>query len=167
MTSPVLVGYATRYGSTKEVAEAVAGTLRDNGLEAELAALKEIRSLDGYRAVIMGAPLLMFRWHRDARRFLARFQKALAGLPVAVFALGPMTPDKEQEFVEARAQLDKELLNYPDFKPVDIQIFGGKFDLSKMGFPMNLFMKNTAPSDIRDWNAIRAWAAGLKDSLAG
>ena len=33
MSSLVLAGYATRYGSTQEVAEAVAATLRECGLE--------------------------------------------------------------------------------------------------------------------------------------
>ena len=166
MTTRILVGYATRYGSTAEVAESVAGTLRDNGLEADIQPLKEVRSLDGYNGVVIGAPLIMFHWHKDALRFLGKFQKALTGVPTAVFALGPMTPGKDQEFIDARAQLDKELQAYPDFKPVEIQIFGGKFDLAKLGFPMSLFMKDIPPSDIRDWDAIRAWAAGLKDKLA-
>jgi len=33
MSDSILVGYATRYGSTHEVAEAVAATLRESGAE--------------------------------------------------------------------------------------------------------------------------------------
>ena len=36
MTAPVLVAYATRYGSTEEVAERVADTLRHHGLQVDV-----------------------------------------------------------------------------------------------------------------------------------
>jgi menaquinone-dependent protoporphyrinogen oxidase len=83
MSDSILVIYATRYGSTREVAEQVAATLRDSGFEASLQPARQVRTLDGYRAVVLGAPLYMFRWHRDAKRFLRRHRQALAGRPVA------------------------------------------------------------------------------------
>jgi menaquinone-dependent protoporphyrinogen oxidase len=88
MSTAVLVAYATRYGSTQEVAEAVAATLREGGLEVDLQPMREVGTLTGYSAVVLGAPLYMFRWHKDALRFLSRHRQALAGRPVAVFALG-------------------------------------------------------------------------------
>lgn len=48
MPSLVLVGYATRYGSTQEVAEAVATTLRECGLEVDIQPLSKVRTLAGY-----------------------------------------------------------------------------------------------------------------------
>jgi menaquinone-dependent protoporphyrinogen IX oxidase len=50
MSSLVLVGYATRYGSTQEVAEAVATTLRECGLEVDIQPLSKVRTLAGYSA---------------------------------------------------------------------------------------------------------------------
>ena len=44
MPASVLVAYATRYGSTQEVAEAVAATLRTRGLEVHLRPAREVRS---------------------------------------------------------------------------------------------------------------------------
>jgi menaquinone-dependent protoporphyrinogen IX oxidase len=44
----------------------------------------------------------MGRWHADARRFVARHPRALATLPVAVFALGPLTT-KEKDVRGSRA----------------------------------------------------------------
>jgi len=90
MPSLVLVGYATRYGSTQEVAEAVAAALREGGLEVDIRLLREVRTLAGYSAVVLGAPLFMFRWHKDALRFLSRHREALLERPVAIFALGPV-----------------------------------------------------------------------------
>jgi menaquinone-dependent protoporphyrinogen IX oxidase len=77
----VLVTYATRYGSTQEVAEAVADTLRLHGLVVDVAHMTDVLSLEGYDAVVLGAAIYMFRLHKDARHFLARHGHALTGAP--------------------------------------------------------------------------------------
>jgi menaquinone-dependent protoporphyrinogen oxidase len=158
----VLVGYATRYGSTQEVAEAVAETLREGGLTVELEPLRDVRTLEGYDAVVLGASLYMYRWHKDARRFLSRHRKALEERPVAVFALGPVhDPHDEEEWQDSRAQLDRALAKYSWFKPIAVEVFGGKFDPALLRFPLNLFAGKEPASDIRDWVAIRTWANNL------
>lgn len=52
MTTYVLVTYTTRYGSTQEVAEAIAATLREHGLKVEVQPASEIRTLEEYGAVV-------------------------------------------------------------------------------------------------------------------
>jgi menaquinone-dependent protoporphyrinogen oxidase len=162
MSTSVLVAYATRYGSTQEVAEAVAATLRERGLAVDIGPMREVRSLDQYRTVVLGAPIYMFHWHKDALQFLARHREALTQRPVAIFALGPIHAE-EKEFQGAREQLDKELAKFPWLRPEAIAIFGGKFDPEKLTFPHNLVpaLKKMPASDIRDWTAIRAWASDL------
>jgi menaquinone-dependent protoporphyrinogen oxidase len=162
MSASVLIAYATRYGSTQEVAEAVAATLRERGLEVDIQPMRQVRALDQYRAVVLGAPLYMFHWHKDALHFLARHRQALTQRPVAIFALGPFHAD-EKEFQEVREQLDKELAQFPWLTPGAIEIFGGKFDPEKLTFPHNLLpaLKKMPASDVRDWTAIRAWASAL------
>jgi len=166
MTTSVLVAYATRYGSTQQVAEAIAAALGESGLTVELKLLREVRSLERYRAVVMGAPLFMFHWHKDALNFLSRQRKALSNLPVAVFALGPVhVPHDEQEWKDSRAQLDKELVKFPWFKPVALEMFGGKYDPAALRFPLKMFAGAEPASDIRDWEAIRTWARNLAPRL--
>jgi menaquinone-dependent protoporphyrinogen oxidase len=162
MSASILVAYATSSGSTQEVAEVVAATLRDEGFAVDLQPMRDMRTIGGYSAVVLGAPLYMFHWHKDALRFLARHREDLRELPVAVFALGPFHDD-EKEWQEVRAQLDKELAKFPWFAPVAIEIVGGKFDPAKLRFPLNLVpaLKQMPASDIRDWTAIRAWASNL------
>lgn len=162
MSASILVAYATRYGSTQEVAEAVAATLRERGLAVDIQPMRQVRVLDQYGALVLGAPLYMFHWHKDALHFLAQHREALTRRPVAVFALGPLHAE-EKEFQGAREQLDKELAKFPWFAPQAITIFGGKFDPQKLTFPYNLVpaLKNMPASDVRDWIAIRAWASDL------
>jgi len=162
MSASILVTYATRYGSTQEVAETIATTLRESGLEVDLQPLRQVHTIDQYRAVVIGAPLYMFHWHKDALNFLTKYRTPLTARPVAIFALGPFHAD-EKEFQCAREQLDKELVKFPWLTPAAIEIFGGKFDPEKLTFPHNLVpaLKKMPASDIRDWTVIRAWASDL------
>ena len=166
MPASVLVGYATRNGSTREVAEEIATTLRNDGIEVEVQPMRNVRTLAGYRMLVLGAPLYMFRWHKDALSFLSKHQEALKGLSVAVFALGPFH-DEVTEWQEVRSLLEKELAKFSWFAPVAHEVFGGKFDPAKLRFPLNLIpaLKKMPASDIRDWAAIREWAHALAKKL--
>lgn len=166
MSSPVLVGYATRYGSTREVADAIGTELSGNGLAAEVRALREVQSLDDYGAVVVGAPLQMFRWHPDALRFLSRRRAELEARPVAIFALGPVRdPYDAAEWQNSQSQLDKALAPYTWLRPVDVELFGGKYAPDRLGFFLKLFAGKEPATDIRDWEAIRKWAAALAPDL--
>jgi menaquinone-dependent protoporphyrinogen oxidase len=160
MASDVLVAYATKHGSTQEVAEKVAEELKGLGLEVELRRMDKVKELDGRRAVVVGAPLYMGRWHGDAKSFLKRFGKTLEELPVAVFALGPLK-DTEEQARSARDQLDKALAASPELRPVAVEVFVGAVDPAKLRFPFN----RMPASDERDWDAIGAWARSLPAEL--
>jgi len=166
MSETILVGFATKSGSTREVAKAVADALKKGGAEVDLLPLKEVKSLEKYRSVVLGAPLYMFHWHRDALGFLNRHRDSLGARPVAVFALGPFH-DKEEEWQEVRKELSGELAKFPWLSPVAQAVFGGKFDPASLKFPMSLIpaMKNMPASDARDWTAIRDWADSLSSKL--
>lgn len=169
VSTMVLVAYATRYGSTHEVAEALAATMRERGLAVDLRPMASVDSLAGYRAIVMGAPIFMFRWHKDALRFLARHRQALTERPVAVFALGPVhdpnDPQYEEKWRDSRAQLDKELARFPWLTPIAATVFGGKCDPKKLRFPLSLFAGWVPANDLRDWAAIREWAVDLASNL--
>ena len=69
MERMVLVTYATRYGSTAEIAQAVAETLNRGGISSICKPIPAVRQVDEYRAVVLGAPLFMGRLHSDAAPF--------------------------------------------------------------------------------------------------
>lgn len=162
----VLVAYATQYGSTHEVAEAIAQEMRDRGLEVVVEPARQVKNVDTYAAVVLGAPLYMFHWHKDALRFLFRYRVSLMARPVAIFALGPVhDPHDEKEWQDSNAQLEKELAQFPWLKPVALEMLGGKYDPAKLGFPLKMFAGKVPASDIRDWTAVRAWARELASKL--
>lgn len=161
--SSVLVAYASKYGSTGEVAERVAARLRSAGLNADATPAREVRSLEGYSAVVLGTALYFFMWRGEAHRFLRRHRKQLSALPVALFGLGPIE-DTPEQFEGAREHLDKGLAKHDWLRPVAVTVFGGKFDPTGLRFPdNNPAMRGMAAADLRDFGEIDAWA----DSLVG
>ena len=125
-----------------------------------------MRALEGYRAVVLGAPIFYGRWHKDAGRFLSRHRETLTDRRVAVFALGPLGTE-EKDMQGARAVLDKALLNFPWLAPIALEVFVGKYDPAKLRFPDNLIpaLRRLPASDLRDWKAISAWASNLAEKL--
>ena len=160
MTTSILVAYATKKGSTREVAETIAVALGDHGLEAETVPAAEVADLDPYDAVVLGSALYTGRLHRDARNFLHGHAETLARLPVAVFAMGPRSL-AEADVAESRKQLGRELAKVPEVEPVSVAIFGGVLDPAQHHFPFN----RMPATDARDWEAIRAWADELSAAL--
>ncbi len=162
MSASILVAYATRAGSTQEVAETIGAELKGAGFRVDVRRLPVVGGPEGYQGVVLGAPFYMFKWHKDALRFLSKNRKALETLPVAVFALGPFN-DVEKEWQDVRAQLDKVIAQFPWFEPVAVKVFGGKFDPATLSFPHTLIpaLKKLPVSDIRDWDGIRSWAGEL------
>jgi len=61
----VLVAYASKHGSTAEIAEAIGAALREAGLAAEVMPAAEARQVGAYDAVVSAAALLR-DWLREA-----------------------------------------------------------------------------------------------------
>lgn len=166
MSNTVLVTWATRYGSTAEVADAIAQVLRASGLAVKARPMRSVESIEEFDAVVLGCALYMSRIHRDARRFLSRHRAALSRRPVALFVLGPIHND-EKEWPAARAQLKKQLAKFPWLNLTAQEVFGGRWDPSTMGFPFGWLpaVRAIPVSDARDWDAIRVWAGQLAAAL--
>jgi menaquinone-dependent protoporphyrinogen oxidase len=166
----VLVAYGTRYGSTEEVAKTVAATLEEQGLEVELKPAREVRSLDGYGAVVLGTPLYMGALHKDVRALLERNTEALEQTPFALFALGPINADDGVD--GSRAQLLEALAKLPVPAPAATAVFVGAYDPARLGFKDKMIaalpaspLHGETAYDERDWEAIRAWTRALPAEL--
>jgi menaquinone-dependent protoporphyrinogen oxidase len=157
----VLVAFATKHGSTGEVAAVVARGLAEAGFDVDLRPAGEVRELEGYDAVVLGAALYIGRVHPDARRLLARLRRELAERPLALFAMGPSTTTTA-DLEASRRQVDAALAKVPELEPLTIGVFGGVVDPARLRFPLN----RMPATDARDWDAIGVWTAGLASLLA-
>jgi menaquinone-dependent protoporphyrinogen oxidase len=165
----VLVAYASKRGSTAEIAEAVAAELRAAGLDVDCVESDGPGTLDGYDAVVLGSAVYAKRWRGDARHFLRHNRKALAGRPFWVFSSGPVgdpAAEKEDsaEWVEPRRTIAK----VEELGARGHVVFGGRVPADPKG-PMEKAMAKGIPAefhDRRDWDEIRAWARGIAAELS-
>jgi len=167
MSDKILVAYASRCGSTGEVAETIGQVLCETGVAVDVRLVQNVTDVSPYRAVIVGSAIRMGRWLPEASKFAETHQKALGQVPVAYFlACMTLEDNSEEKRRTVTAYLDpvREIM-----QPVDVGLFAGTMDYSKLPFVFRLMMKamGTPEGDYRDWEAIRAWADGLRPALLG
>ena len=159
----VLVAFASKHGSTAEIAEAIAGELRKRGLDADCLPAGAVEDVAGYDAVVLGSAVYMKRWEHDARRLLRRRADALAARPFWIFSSGPFGKDPDPAWSEPpKVVKDAERLGVRDHV-----VFGGRLPPEPKGFIERGIARNTPPemADLRDWGQIRRWAASVARAL--
>jgi menaquinone-dependent protoporphyrinogen oxidase len=162
----VLVAYASKRGSTAEIAEAIAAELGQAGLEVDCRAVRDIGGLDRCDAVVLGSAVYVKRWQGDAKHFLRKHADELSELPFWVFSSGPVgDPSKtpNPSWLEPPRIIDRaEQLGVRDHV-----VFGGRTPAEPQGRLERSMVENTEPEyrDRRDWDAIRSWAQQIAAEL--
>lgn len=161
MGAKILVAYATRNGSTAEIAQVIGKELTTAGHTADVTEIKTVLTLEGYTAVVLGGPLYMGSIDSAVSKFIGNHHMQLQKLPVAAFAVGlaPKNPDPGAGDA-AMAALKKSL---GPVTPVSSALFAGKLDPAKLSFIQRKMteMVKSPIGDFRDWNAIAAWVRDL------
>jgi len=148
----VLVVFATRSGATRELAAAIADTLRTGGATVDVKTARSVRgSIADRDLVVLGSPLYHGRWLTSAHRFLERHRADLQHMPVAVFASGPLERTDEA-WSRSTTQFAEALAKHQWLSPAATALFGGADELGRSLSPRR---------DLRDWGAIRAWAVEI------
>jgi menaquinone-dependent protoporphyrinogen oxidase len=161
----VLVAYASKRGSTAEIAEVIAGALRREDISVDYEAAQHVKSLDSCDAVVLGSAVYVKHWRGEARHFLRKHRKALARLPFWVFSSGPVgDPNEDQpewieppKIVEAAEKLGAR----------GHVVFGGRLPQEPRGPIEKAMVASTPPEhrDRRDWDEIRTWATSIAGEL--
>jgi len=193
----VLLVYATRHDSTREVADAVAEELRAAGHEVDQRPAAEAPGAAGYDAVVVGGPMIM-GWHRQAVRYVTRNRVELERLPTALFITAasltetgetdvqgvPIVKDpwlakaprdaarlrRKERYALPQHYLGDVLKKAAPVRPRSVAFFAGSLDLTTMNIVEKLFVLlvvGATPGDGRNWKAIREWGAGLGEVLRG
>ena len=160
----VLVTVASRHGSTGEIGDAVADTLRAHGHHVERRGPSEVTSLEGVDAVVLGSAIYMNQWLEPARSLVGRLGGDLRRLPVWMFSSGPVG---SQVSVPAETPRIHPLLDA--VQPLDYRVFSGVVDRSALSLRERsvVRMVGAAEGDFRDWDEIRSWAGAIAETLDG
>ena len=157
----VLVAYATKHGSTREIAETIGRVIRDTGLAVDVVTARAVGDVSPYDAVVLGSALYAAHWQREANRFVARHMASLQARPVWLFSSGPL--DRSA----AAGNLPVPPHVAPAIDPIgyrDHRTFGGRLLPGTPGVDERILATHPI-GDFRDFAVIEAWAATIARAL--
>lgn len=166
----VLVTYATRLGSTKQIAERLAAQLRTRGVMTTVLSIHGVDDPDRYDAVVVGSAVYAGHVLKDAKEFLRIHREVLARRPVWLFSSGPVgdLAVRSEPVVPGEVKGMIESIGARGHRT-----FAGALDRSavdRASFPVleRIVARRFVPEgDWRDWAAIDAWAATIAGELGG
>ncbi|MFN7036326.1 MAG: flavodoxin domain-containing protein [Bellilinea sp.] len=164
----ILVTYATRSGSTAEVAEAIAYEIGQFCGRVDVAPVQRVRDLRPYWAVILGSPVRYARWLPEALAFLSAQRATLRLRLVGVFQLcGSLCQDTPQNREAARQAYEEMRRTFPEFRPLEVGLFAGRVSEEALLHAGHGGKSDLKPGDWRDWEAIREWGQKMGKILFG
>ena len=167
MSKRILIVYATRAGSTIEVAQVIGEALSGRGYEVDIKAVKENPAVDGYQAFIMGSAIRMGSWLPEAVDFIRKNQPKLSQIPTAIFTCHRLNTSGDEASRAARAAYIAPIRQI--ITPQAEAFFSGTLDHAKLNFVDRLLAQAvekstlTPAGDFRDWSRIRSWAQTVFD----
>lgn len=167
MDKKVLVVYASKHGSTAEIAEKIGGVLKENGLDVEVAEVKGVKSLADYGAVVLGSASYYGRWRGDAVKFLKKNTARLAEMPTWLFMSGPTGKGDPKELLKGVIYPPGLQPVFDSIKPRTITPFHGNTSPEYFSGWEKWVLRRVGAdaADFRDWDMITSWAKGIADEL--
>ena len=169
----VLLAYASKYGSTKAIAERIASKIRETGVTIDAVPAKQVDDASGYDAYIVGSALYILDWMKEAKEFVERNRTLLVSKPLWLFSSGPISPGTtDMQGRDSRTTCAKKevFALTEELHAREHHIFWGALDKKKLRIPERLIASMPAfpgtEGDFRDWNEIEAWAMTIAAALA-
>ena len=163
----VLVAYASRGNSTREIAQRIADRLRTHGHHASVAAVGDVSNVDAYEGMVIGSAVYNGAWPAEATGFVRRLKDALASRPVWLFSIGT--------FDDCHPVVGRFMKNEPKgigetlaaIRPREYRVFAGVIDGSRWPWWGRLVLRafGGRPGDNRNWPEIVRWSDGIARAL--
>ena len=163
----VLVGYASRFGSTRDIATRIADAIRKGGSDVDLRSVDDIAAVDQYDAVVFGSGVYDGSWPPDATALVRRHAAVLGRKPLWVFSVGSFGDSHPV----VGGLIKKEPREIGEFEhalhPRDYRVFAGVIDLDHWPPWGRLLFKALGghAGDNRQWPDIDAWAETIARAL--
>jgi menaquinone-dependent protoporphyrinogen oxidase len=165
----VLVTAASKEGATSEIAEAIAQTLRERGLETTVRAPERVEDVRGYDAFVIGSAVYMGHWLEPASDLVRRLGPALSDRPVWLFSSGPIG-DPRRKLVQQMGADPAELpALLAQTRAREHRMFAGKLVKERVSRArrVSLSIFRGFAGDFRNWSEIDRWASQIADALVG
>ncbi len=163
MSKRILVTYATRTGSTVEVATAIGETLSARGYSVDVKPIKDNPAASGYQAVLVGSAVNGAKWLPEAVEFVKNQRQELNQVPVALFSVHIMNLGDDEKSRQNRLAYLNDVR--PLLKPQAEGFFAGigmnPDEQSAIIRWVYRTFKIGPEGDCRDWDKIRGWAQAV------
>jgi len=166
-TIRILIGYASRFGSTRDIADRIAAKVRADGNAADVRSVDEISDFASYDAVVFGSGVYDGSWTAEAIELVRRHAAVLAQRPVWLFSVGSFG----DRHPIVGGLIKKEPREIGEFEqtlhPQDYRVFAGVIDLDHWPAWGRLLFKALGghAGDNRQWSDIDSWAEEISRKL--
>lgn len=159
MPKKVLIVYATRSGTTAQIAETVAKTMTASGLLADIMPVRDAVTAEGYDAVVLGTAIRAGMIMPELLKFVKRNQESLLKIHVAAFAVCLTMKDDTPENRKAVAAYLDPIKKH--IKLVSETVLAGAVTFARLGVFARFIIRKLAKAqegDFRDERKITEWA---------
>ena len=136
MTHKILVTYASRAGSTAEVAQAIGKILCEEGVQVDVLPMQVVKDLSNYQAIIAGSAIRKSRWLPEAIQFIRAHQGILRHKSFAMFTvcitLAMSNSDQSRSAVAGWVSPVRAMV-----RPLSEGLFAGMLDQRKLPYTVD------------------------------
>jgi menaquinone-dependent protoporphyrinogen oxidase len=158
----VLVAVGSKYGATREIAQAIAEILRDFGCDAECFDAKDVETLKPYDAFVIGSAIYGGFWRRDASELVHGNIETLRSKPVWLFSSGPVGLPPRPAETTGEGETLTETIGAKSH-----QAFSGCLNAERINFGERAIVRGLKASvgDYREWGQVKNWAREIGAQL--
>lgn len=168
----ILIAYASAHGSTKEIAAFIGRLFSAYNVEATVANVTDINSVDGYDAYVLGSAIHGGLWLQEMCNFTDHFARQLASKPSFFWITCIRALETDGYEHALKYYVDHNTLQALNVR--DVAVFTGKLNTDAITRQEQWYLvsnydgRMTAGNinnDFRDWQAIAAWAISIAKDL--
>jgi len=154
----ILITYATKAGSTQEIAEYIGTRFDHNPLLApDVLEIHDVTNLQQYDCIIIGSPIRVGAWLPAAKDFVLENFHTLKTRPTAYFTV---CNTLKEDTPENRSIVKDYLTPIHDIlEPTDDAMFAGRIDKSKLNAfeRLMIWFVRAQEGDFREWDKVNTW----------
>ena len=168
----ILVAYASVHGSTRDVAQFIGRVFSIYDVEVTVADVKDVQSIDGYDAYVLGSAIHGGLWLQEMCAFTDRFADQLAQKPSYFWITCIRALEADGYEHALKYYVDHNTLRTITVR--DIAVFTGKLNTDAITRQEQWYLASnydgkltpgTIKHDYRDWEAIAAWVNSVAKEL--
>lgn len=167
MENNILITYASKHGSTAEIAEKIYKILKEENLICDFQAVETVKDISPYHTIILGSAVYIGQWRKSTVKFLKKNEALLANKNIWLFSTGPTGEGDPIELLKGWKYPDALKDTIDKINPEEITVFHGVLDETKLNTfeKMTIKMVKAPMGDFRDWDEVNKWAKKIVSQL--